>query len=361
MILRYLTNKNVNTSGLATKPIMIFGAGDYGYFVGDFLEKYGFEEFAYCVDDRYYQEGMLFHDKPVYRIHDVSFHDVNLVFSVGSPKRLKSFMENSPCKEAYIIFDPYEFWNYDDFYMELHQKEVEQSLSFYADDLSRETLRGYLLAKRTGDISEDLKNISMEKMYFNSLTQNVPHGYYVDCGAFDGENIDDYLLFIHNPHAEVMAFEPVEENYEKLKQKYRAQKNIVIHQIGLWDSERELYIKHEGYKAREAVLLETAEESNQTTDMLSATTLDKMIGDRKTAFIKIMTEGNEFRVLRGAERTIKRDRPIVAAVPFCDIASIYQMPMYLHSFGFYRLYLRHYECVSGRLVLYAIPVAHKNE
>ena len=356
MIVRYVTHDNIDSCGLGSKQIMIFGAGDYGYFVGDFLEKYGFHEFAYCVDDKYYKEGMSFHDKRVHRLKDVSFDTVNLIFAIGAPKRLRDFLESAPCHEVYVIFDPYEFWHYDESFMASHKKEFQEALALYGDEQSRETMHGYLLAKQTGDISEDLRNISDEKMYFNSLTQNVSDGYYVDCGTFDGENIDDYLAFVENPHAKVMAFEPVDENFKKLKEKYKKRDNIIVHRIGLWDSERTLYIKHDGYNAREAVLMEDTGSLEQNDEnMLSVTTLDNILGDKKTAFIKIMTEGNEFRVLRGAEKIIRRDHPIVAVVPFCDVKSIYQMPIYLHSFGCYKLYLRHYECVSGRLVLYAIP------
>jgi len=53
------------------------------------------------------------------------------------------------------------------------------------------------------------------------LLKNMRHGFFIECGAYDGENLSNTLLFERNFSWTGLLIEPSEENFVKLKSKNR--------------------------------------------------------------------------------------------------------------------------------------------
>jgi hypothetical protein len=72
--------------------------------------------------------------------------------------------------------------------------------------------------------------------------------------------------------------------------------------------------------------------------------------------IKLHVEGAELDLLRGARRTLERQRPIVMATSYHNDDGISRLPIWLHEqLPGYRLHFRmHGWCGTGA-VIYAIP------
>ena len=89
------------------------------------------------------------------------------------------------------------------------------------------------------------------------------------------------------------------------------------------------------------------------------TTLDewsRRAGVDRVDFIKLDVEGAELRVLKGAEGTLRRDRPTLAVCVYHDDADLVDIPEYLDSLGLgYRFFLGHYTPVADETVLFADP------
>jgi FkbM family methyltransferase len=112
------------------------------------------------------------------------------------------------------------------------------------------------------------------------------------------------------PRGKHTAFEAIPEKAEWLKAKFP---EVAVHQLALSDStgELEFYVNetHSGFSG-----LHRLEEPGDTIRTLKVpvATLDSIIGDgHRVDVLKVVVEGAELSVLRGAEGVLRRDRPII--------------------------------------------------
>jgi len=87
--------------------------------------------------------------------------------------------------------------------------------------------------------------------------------------------------------------------------------------------------------------------------------IDDLVHDKKIKkvdYIKMDIEGAELDALKGAERTILRDRPKLAISLYHSLEDFETIPNYLKSLGIgYTYYLGHYTLFENETVLYAVP------
>ncbi len=134
----------------------------------------------------------------------------------------------------------------------------------------------------------------------------------IDIGAHQGEVLDDMLRFA--PEGEHHAFEPIPEMFVALKEKYRGNSRVNLHQVALADRCGETTFQHvttnpaySGLRQRTYTQAERVSEIK-----VEQRTLDNLLpSDYSVAFVKIDVEGAEYQVLKGAKETLKRTKPVV--------------------------------------------------
>lgn len=169
---------------------------------------------------------------------------------------------------------------------------------------------------------------------------------FVDIGCFDGKDSLNYMKWINNSKAKIYAFEPDRKNYEACKKNLDGYSNIELLNIGLSDKEEELYIAGEG----DMTYLGKYGDLKVTTRLL-----DNVIQNKSVGFIKMDVEGYEEKVLRGAEKIIRNEHPVLAISLYHKRSDIWRIPKLLLMFNCnYRFYMRYYGAASGDTVLYAV-------
>ena len=77
-------------------------------------------------------------------------------------------------------------------------------------------------------------------------------------------------------------------------------------------------------------------------------------GDKVT-FIKMDVEGAELESLKGAEKTIRRDKPKLAICIYHKPEDMWTIPLYIKELvPEYKLYIRHHSSGVCETVLYAV-------
>lgn len=134
----------------------------------------------------------------------------------------------------------------------------------------------------------------------------------IDIGANIGA-LTLALSEIVGPEGVVQAFEPQPENYELLKKNLAKRTNVIPNLIALSDSPGTMVVPslkslhHNNYGGVELL----SDKPDATYRDVEVSTLDGIAHPHNVAFIKIDVEGMEAKVLRGAEKTIKEDRPVL--------------------------------------------------
>lgn len=174
---------------------------------------------------------------------------------------------------------------------------------------------------------------------------------FVDIGCYDGKDSLEYMRWIGNNKAEIYAFEPDMENYKVCREKLSDYPNIKLFNVGLSDKEQEISIMGKGEMS---YLGEGGNEKIRTQ------ILDHVLQNCAIGYIKMDVEGYEINVLKGAERIIRSQQPVLAVSMYHKKSDIWRIPQLLLEFNSeYRFYMRYYGAVDGDTVLYAVDP--KNE
>lgn len=88
-------------------------------------------------------------------------------------------------------------------------------------------------------------------------------------------------------------------------------------------------------------------------ETISVVTLDSELSGESISFIKMDLEGWEMNALRGAEATIRNNKPKLAIAVYHAAKDFREIPQYLLSINpEYKIYLRHYTQGWSETVMY---------
>lgn len=153
-----------------------------------------------------------------------------------------------------------------------------------------------------------------------NITSMLKDGVIIDAGANDGKT--SLRLAQHFRDRLVLSIEPIQTNIKGMRQILKNQSNVHIIHGGLGSANKTGYYPR--FLDRRRAGVQTGELKNygwqrKARDQIPFPiyTVDDLVADRyKLAFAHWDVEGNEIGLLRGAKRTIMRDRPIFTLETF---------------------------------------------
>jgi len=150
-----------------------------------------------------------------------------------------------------------------------------------------------------------------EKDIFKEINQIKKAGTFIDVGA----NVGRYTVTMAKKGWKVYAFEPLKNNFEKLKEHVRMnkiEKNVILRNIGLGDKKEKRRIYFQPHKHGEASIIKDKKRSVSEDILLDK--LDNIFLNEKhkePLIVKIDVEGSEYEVLLGVKKLIKKYKPII--------------------------------------------------
>lgn len=154
----------------------------------------------------------------------------------------------------------------------------------------------------------------------------------VDVGCHKGEVLDEMIKYA--PEGIFYAFEPIPSMFNILQSKYGV--NVNLFPFALSDQNGETQFQHvvsnPAYSGIKRRTYEGEEEINVIHVIQKR--LDDIIPEKsKVDFIKIDVEGAEMQVLKGAQNTIKRSKPVIVFEHGLGASEHYgTTPEHLHQF-----------------------------
>ena len=336
-------------------PVIIFGAATTAKAVTEILKRFYIEVEGYAVDAEYYKPNQTYLGKPVYNFDELHKTPEKYVFVLGmiglySQKRYLEFMNDDTIIKYNLGLDD-RLPISREFIIENREKFIE-TYNLLEDDLSRKTFCSYLKAHVTGDY-KDILDVLTTGEYFNDLTHNqtVIGGGYVDCGAYTGDTLAEFIEFTGGNYSKIFAIEPDVENFVKLE-KFVREKNyrdVVTVNCGVWNEKTTITFDSEG-----DMRSHIADSGNIT---VNVDTIDNIVGDTPIGLIKMDIEGAELNALKGAINTLKKCRPYLALSAYHKAEDLITIPQFIKNiYGDCKFYFRKdFRLTLTGFDLYVVP------
>lgn len=224
---------------------------------------------------------------------------------------------------------------------EEHFDEVKDLLS---DEESVCILRA-ILEKRKNAVL-DYSDLKSGSAYFQpGIIRRRKDAVYVDAGAYHGDTVKKFADFQHQEYQKVFAFEMDRKNFEAINRSLFDER-VQFYHYGLWSEKRTASFLSSQMASS---LSEIGCQKAQTI------TLDEVIGQERVTLIKMDIEGAEKEALKGAQATIRREKPDLAVCVYHKPEDIWEIPLLLADMvSGYRFYLRHHGDTIMDTVLYAV-------
>ncbi len=339
-------------------PVFVWGGENAARDIKRYLESNGvLGDIRYVVDDEYWSkdvDAMPFSEYLEQYVNDsimvFGFYDYRVIM-----KKKKSYSD--------VIKHLYDFHltRVNDTILKWDKLEVLDNIDRYqatynmlSDEHSRRTMELYLRAAINGEFDNLYQKCHCDEQYFNEITIKAGVDTLVDCGAYDGDSIHDFVNVFEN-YKEIYAFEPDAANREKLIKRVMKEEihNVEVISKGVYKEKATLFFKNDG---------NSSSHIDEEGESILVTTIDDVLKDKNVEndklLIKMDIEGCELDALYGAAETIKEVHPCLAICVYhkeCDLIDIPEFVQGLVGEGIYDYYLRFHGLDMVELVFYAVP------
>lgn len=332
------------------------GGQVYGEYITEYLRANGIhKELGVVVDDEYVGQNK--NHMPLSEFIRNYAENAILIFGFYNYNIVKSKYKAYHGRIKYLydfrighVGDRLLEWRKD--CVEARLAEYEKTYDMLCDEKSRQIMQRYLRAAVNGEF-EQLWEICYEPTaYFNKITEKLPIKVLVDCGAFNGDDIHDFVKLFHD-YQKIYAIEPDAENIEQLQKRIaeEAIRNITVIPKGVYCETTVLsFVSNQG----------VASHMDENGDIkIPVISIDETIKESdENIFIKMDIEGSEMDALKGAANTIAKKHPCLAICVYHKEDDLITIPQYIDSLvepGTYNYYLGFHGYGLAELVFYAVP------
>lgn len=231
--------------------------------------------------------------------------------------------------------------------------KVRQAFALWADDVSRNEYLGLLKWHNSLNSSALPPHLPQRDIYYlDELITPIANEVFVDCGAFDGDSLQEFLERRRQVFDQFLAIEPDPANCKALRSRIESLSLETQNKIQVIQSV--VGAKHElvTFNATGTAGSGIGKGSYQ----VECAPLDDILANTKPTFIKMDIEGAEPDALLGAHQTIGKNTPALAICLYHAQEHLWQIPLQVQSFSDqYSFYLRRYADECWEIVLYAVP------
>jgi len=235
-------------------------------------------------------------------------------------------------------------------YFNANAKRVEFVTNLFCDEESKKTFIGIINSRQIHKKINFIYHGSDTQYFINDFFKYGKNEVFIDCGAYDGDTIENFLKLQNMEYDKIIAFEPGMENYKVLESKFKGDKFLLINK-GVYSKNTKLYFS-ENASGGEISEIPTGMKNEVEIEVMA---IDSLTDIKKVTFIKMDIEGAEMDALNGARETILRDKPRLAICIYHSNEDMLRIAEWIHNLvPEYKFYCRHHSHVFiAETVLYA--------
>lgn len=195
-----------------------------------------------------------------------------------------------------------------------------------------------------------------KEQYFIKEIQFCKDEVFIDCGAYNGDTINEILKRIPN-FKQIIALEPDLNNFNKLTKKYNNNSKIRCINAGAYDKDGTvIFDTTNGLQSGKIINSPEQERKKEELTNIKVKMIDNLEIEN-VSFIKMDIEGAELNALKGAEKTILKYKPKLAISIYHSNEDMIEIAEYIHNLiPEYKLYVRHHMPLpyTVETILYAL-------
>jgi len=351
------------------KSIVIFGAGNIGKKTMHALRKAGIEPRAFSDNNRKLW-GSEIEGVPVLSPSDAAIRygkNSAFVVTIWRGEGEDTMAERcEPLRKlgcTIVVSFGELFWKFPRFFLPHYSLDLPHKVLEQANEI-RSTFKLFQ------DISSQKEFVAQIRwrlwLDFDALPRPVKHKIYfpydlvtiseseylVDCGAFDGDTMRDFIDAQGNKFSKYTAIEADPKNYRKLvanvkKYPKAIRDKIITCPVAVGACREKVHFNANG--------TESSRVGGNSLE-IDSVAIDEVLSGQKTTWIKMDIEGSEPDALNGARKTISSHSPVLSICVYHQQDHLWRIPLMISNISpGYRFFLRPHLLESWDLVCYAIP------
>jgi FkbM family methyltransferase len=179
-----------------------------------------------------------------------------------------------------------------------------------------------------------------------------PDECFVDCGAYNGDTLSDFLEYCGGSFTRVVAFEPDPANFARLHDKVEHDPPLfgraMLHNAATGGANGTVTFNANG--------LASASMCTGSGTQVPCVKLDDVLEGMRPTFIKMDIEGAELDALYGAQSSIQKCRPLLAICVYHAQDHLWRIPLAIRELlPDSQMFIRAHRADGLDLVCYAIP------
>lgn len=248
---------------------------------------------------------------------------------------------------------------------------VKNNINALADERSKEIYKALINYRRTHNrkFMQGIVDCAKDMYFDKDIVKWNKNETFCECGAYNGDTlkiISELMLKNKIVNWKAIAFECEDRNYEllvnRIEKDVSLRGRILTYKLATWEKkailnfdsgmEQSSRMSDKGRSLVNADSVDNVLSVLKNHEQMSKSVANKVHKHRvrDISFIIMDVEGAEMPGIRGAVKTIMKDRIYHSDADMVDIIE------YIHkNWPFYKLYVRHYTWLYTETVLYAIP------
>lgn len=240
-----------------------------------------------------------------------------------------------------------------------HKDEVMRCFDSLCDERSKSVYYELTKARIKGDKLSDFVNEGNQYFCVEPFGMQRADEVFLDCGAYVGDTVCEYLRAKKGVFKKIIAFEPDKYNFEKLEK-------TVENQCKEWNmskdkfevypyaiGEKSINAKFEHYENNSGIGSKVVEHDSSKGDDCKVISIDEFLTE-PYSFLKADIESFEYKMLLGAKESIKENKPLLAICIYHNVVDFYSIPLLIKEIlPEYKLAVRHHREDTSDTIVYA--------
>ena len=258
----------------------------------------------------------------------------------------RNFINNESCK-----------------FFETNKEKIEKIKYSLSDEKSKQVYEKMIKYRCFGQ-RNNLPEYSLNDQYFpKDIIKLSENEVFVDCGAYIGDTIKRFIRIVNGKYNKIVAFDADIRNLQKIKDKKL--RNVTCFNLGVWNKKGILKfvqnnVHSAGSKIKEIATISIFNNIDYQNKKINDTVINVEAIDNieecsNMTFLKMDIEGAELNALKGAEKTIRKNKPKLAICIYHSDEDMINIPQWIVNLNMdYKLYIRQHLGGLEETVIYAV-------